>query len=372
VTYSRGGQVVFLAVVGVAVLLMALRRAPSSGTSSRRSRLIAGAGLAAAVAFVAASILMAPYATTRFKQLDSDAQGRLDHWEQGMDFGSDTMTALVFGNGLGSFGRESYVQGPPAGRPGLFLLHEEAGNVAVRSHPGKLSYLDQRVDARYGEALTVSARLRSERGSGLSALLCEKDLVQSRTCGVANLRIPSDGKWHHVAVPITLPQNPSAGWPPRPIRFTLFQGGREGMVEVDDLSLRDAWGQERLRNGDFGEDSAHWIYSSDMHLVWHLKNLWLQVLFEQGVLGVIAYAALLIAGLAGAWRAARRSEWFWPLALALLAFQGVGLIDSVIDSPRFSQLYLSIGLLAWSLGFQRKEPGPRDPPQQPHSRRPDR
>jgi O-antigen ligase len=89
-----------------------------------------------------------------------------------------------------------------------------------------------------------------------------------------------------------------------------------------------------------------------MHLVWHMKNLWLQVLFEQGVAGVLAHAALLLAGLTGAWRAARRSDWFWPFAMSLLAIQGVGLIDSVIDSPRFSQFYLSVALLAWHFGFR--------------------
>jgi O-antigen ligase len=360
VTYSRGGQVVFLAVVSLAMLLQARRQSPAGSLGSGGWRVLGGIGLATAVGFVALSVLLSPYATTRFKQLDSDAQGRLDHWKQGMDFGRSGATALLFGNGLGSFGRESYIQGPPSGRPGVFLLQAEGDDIGLSSHPGKLSYIDQRVEVRYGEVLTVSARLRSAQAQGLSALICEKDLVQSRTCGVANLRMPADGRWHRVEVPVTLPPNPSAGWPARPIRFTLFQGGRAGVVEIDDISLRNSQGRELLQNGDFGEGSAHWLYSSDMHLVWHMKNLWLQVLFEQGVSGVIAYATLLVAGMAGAWRAARRSEWFWPMALALLAFQGVGLIDSVIDSPRFSQLYLSIALLAWSFGFRSAAPAKSD------------
>ena len=131
------------------------------------------------------------------------------------------------------------------------------------------------------------------------------------------------------------------------------------MVEIDDISLRDSGRQELLRNGDFAEGSTHWLYSSDMHLVWHMKNLWLQVYFEQGIFGTVAYAALLLGGLVGAWRAARQNPWFLAFALALLAFQGIGLIDSVIDSPRFSQLYLSIALLAWGFGFQRVAPSAR-------------
>lgn len=351
VTYSRAGQVVFLAVVGASMLLLAIQQSPTASAGSRSGRLLIGFGLASAVALVAGAVLMAPYATARFKQLESDTQVRLDHWQLGMSFGRDHASATLLGNGLGSFGRKSYVEGPPAGRPGLFLLHDEGGNLSVHAHPGKLSYLDQRVDVRHGEPLMVSARMRTTQGRGLQALLCEKDLVQSRSCGVANLRVPTDGQWHRVEAPVTLPVNAYAGWPARPIRFTLFHGGG-GVVEIDDISLRDEQHQELLRNGNFENRAEHWVYSSDMHLVWHMKNLWLQVFFEQGAIGSVAHATLLLAGLAGAWRAVRHSPWLLAFGMAMLAFQGIGLIDSVIDSPRFSQLYLSIAMLAVGFGHR--------------------
>ena len=352
VTYSRAGQVVFLAVVGASVLLLAMQQSLPESARSRSRRLLIGFGLASAVASVAVVVLMAPYATARFKQLEVDTQVRLDHWQQGLGFGRDDASAALFGNGLGSFGRKSYVEGPPMGRPGLFLLHDEGGNLSVYAHPGRLSYLDQRVDVRHGEPLTVSARIRTTQGRGLQALLCEKDLVQSRTCGAANLRVPTDGQWHRVEVPITLPVNAYAGWPARPIRFTLFHGGG-GVVEIDDISLRDEQHQELLRNGNFENRAAHWVYSSDMHLVWHMKNLWLQVFFEQGVIGTIAHATLLLAGVAGAWRAAKYNPWLLAFGLAMLAFQGIGLIDTIIDSPRFLHLYLSIAMLAVGYGHRR-------------------
>lgn len=351
VTYSRAGQVVFLAVVGASMLLLAVQRPLSGNAGSRGGRLLIGVGLASAVALVAGAVLKAPYATARFKQLEGDTQVRLDHWRQGMSFGHRDASATLFGNGLGSFGRMSYVEGSPAGRPGLFLLHDEDGNLSVRAHPGRLSYLDQRVDVRHGEPLTVSARVRTAQGRGLQALLCEKDLVQSRSCGVANLRVPPDGQWHRIEVPVTLPINAYAGWPVRPVRFTLFHGAG-GVCEIDDISLRDGQQQELLRNGNFENRSEHWMYSSDMHLVWHMKNLWLQVFFEQGALGAVAHASLLLAGLAGAWRVARHNPWLLAFGMAMLAFHGVGLIDTVIDSPRFSHLYLSIAMLAVGFGHR--------------------
>lgn len=354
VTYSRGGQVVFLFAVGASVVLLATRHATHAGPSRRFPPWAKAGLLAIAVTIIAGRILDAPYASERFQQLSADARTRLNHWKESLTFGRQDMTTLLFGNGLGSFGRVSYIQGEPKARPGVFDLHRETGNTWLRSHQGSLSYLDQRVRAAYGEPLTVRARLRATEGSGVQALLCEKDLVQSRQCGVASLRTPADGQWHSVSAPITLPFNPQARWPPRPIRFTLYSGGG-GVVDVDDLSVTDAKGHERLRNGDFEAGPAHWLYSSDAHLTWHMKNLWLQVFFELGTVGVAAQVGLLVAGLFGAWRASAAGRpYFMAVAIALLAFQGVGLIDSVIDTPRFAQLYLSLALLGGLFGVRER------------------
>ena len=79
-----------------------------------------------------------------------------------------------------------------------------------------------------------------------------------------------------------------------------------------------------------------WFFASDNHLPWHLENTWLQLAFEQGVLGLAAFAALLLCAgcrAAGAGLRARRSAtprcWRrrWPAFLAL------SLLDSVFDFP---------------------------------------
>ncbi len=354
VTYSRGGQVVFLFAVGVSVVLLTTRSAKHAPPSGRFPMWVEAGLLALAVTIIAERVLDAPYASARFQQLGADAQVRLSHWKEGLSFGHHDATTQLFGNGLGSFGRASYLEGSPKDRPGVFVLHREAGNTWLRSYRGSLSYLDQRIEAAYGERLMIGARLRATEGSGIQALLCEKDLVQSRQCGVTALRTPPDGQWHSVSAPITLPVNPQAGWPPRPIRFTLFSGSG-GVVDVDDLSVTDAQGHERLRNGSFDADPAHWLYSSDRHLTWHMKNLWLQLFFEQGAVGVASQVGLLLAGIFGAWRAASGGRpYFMAVAIALLAFQGVGLIDSVIDSPRFAQLYLSLALFGCMFGKRKR------------------
>lgn len=361
VTFSRAGQVVFLVAVGATVTLLASHR-----FGNARERWLPGAGkgllLIGGVACVASVVLMAPYAGARFATLGEDAGTRVTHWRDGLALSSDGTTALLFGNGMGSFGRTSYLMDDPKTRPGAFTLMRDDGNTWLRVSQGSLSYLDQRIDVSYGERLEVTAKLRAARGGGIELLLCEKDLVQSRACGAARLVVPADGTWHTVSASITLPRNPAAGWPARPVRMTLFSGA--GEVDVDDLSVVDPHGNQRLRNGGFEDGPAHWLYSSDRHLTWHMKNLWLQVLFEQGIVGVAAHAALLVAGVLGAWRAAARGQrYFLAVAIALLAFHGVGLTDSVIDSTRFLQLYLSLALIGAVYGARGLDARPaRTPP----------
>jgi hypothetical protein len=349
VTFSRGGQVVFLfVVVATALLLLGTRQASLRPSGARFVAWVKVLILVGGVCVVAAAVLMAPYATSRFQRLGEDAALRSHHWQEGIGFSHGGAAAAAFGNGLGSFGRESYIQGDPRTRPGMFTLYTDQAEHWLGSQPGSLSYLDQRIDVQYAEPLLLSARMRSVDGKGMQVFVCEKDLVQSRQCGSATLRAPASDQWQRVEVTFSLPTNPQAGWPPRPLRLTLFNGGR-GAVELDDISLKSADGRELLRNGGFEAASSHWLYSSDQHLTWHLKNLWLQVYFESGWAGVLAHAVLLLCALVGVWRAAPTSSpYCLAFAMALLAFQGVGLIDSVIDSPRFLQLYLSLALLACS------------------------
>ena len=52
---------------------------------------------------------------------------------------------------------------------------------------------------------------------------------------------------------------------------------------------------ELLGNGDFQHGNDRWFFTSDRHhLPWHAKNLWLHVYFEQGVLGLLIFSALLV------------------------------------------------------------------------------
>ncbi|MBX9714999.1 MAG: hypothetical protein K2X42_00260, partial [Burkholderiaceae bacterium] len=171
ITFSRGGQVVFLAVVSATVLLLAARPFAGMHRERRPADKWKSALLVCAVGSIAGVVLLAPYATARFDALGADAGVRLAHWREGLAYGSSDTSVVLFGNGMGSFGRQAYVLGDLKSRPGTFELMHQDGNTWLQSRPGALSYLDQRVDVQYAEPLRVSARLRGTQGSGIEVLL---------------------------------------------------------------------------------------------------------------------------------------------------------------------------------------------------------
>ena len=120
------------------------------------------------------------------------------------------------------------------------------------------------------------------------------------------------------------------------------------------MSLLDPNGRELLVNGDFAQALDRWFFSSDDHLAWHIKNLWAQVFFEQGILGLVSWTMLVITAL---WMATRRAvtcrnDHQSLLDAALLAsifsFLVVGLFDSLFDAPRLATLFLLLLLIALS------------------------
>jgi hypothetical protein len=111
--------------------------------------------------------------------------------------------------------------------------------------------------------------------------------------------------------------------------------------------LRDANGGNLLSNGDFARGLDHWFFSNDEHLNWHVKNLPIAILFDLGWLGLAAFGWVAALALWRSGTALLQGDVFaGALFAALSGFLVIGLIDSLIDTPRFLLLFLFLTLLA--------------------------
>ncbi len=132
--------------------------------------------------------------------------------------------------------------------------------------------------------------------------------------------------------------------------MTVLSPGQS--ARIHEVELLDPQGRQVLKNTGFSSGLVHWFPAAQSHfLPWHMDNLYLEILVERGVIGLLVLAALAI----WAWRCLvqglKRGD---PTALALtgsLAGMGVlGLVISVTELPRIAFMLLLVLLTTAQLG----------------------
>jgi hypothetical protein len=201
--------------------------------------------------------------------------------------------------------------------------------------------------------VTVTLRVRSEQPVELHLEVCEKHLLYSGSCLIKHIGVaPTGDKWHAVQAQLDGPEVSRGAWyAPRFVAFAIADATRSTLIELDDLKLYGADGRNLLTNGEFSQEMSRWFFSSERnHLPWHLKNIFVHTLFEQGLCGL----ALLLAMLFGAlwrlvWGNARDHRLAPSIAAAIIGFTTVGLFDSLLDVPRVAFIFYVLLLLGLSL-----------------------
>jgi hypothetical protein len=349
-----------MAVLLLAALALAGARASGAGRAWPASPRWQAAVVACMVATSGAIGVMVggAYMTDRMSTTEGDLQTRLAHWSEGLSvLHSPLQWAL--GVGLGRY-------------PATYeLLHggsDAPGDYAWRGSPqgASLALAAGRHMLGWGELLRVSQRVRVPRQpvqaklevraghpTGLHLELCEKHLLYNGACLIKEVDLPATGAhWQTIEAPLE-GTGVSGGPPfaPRLLSFSVSNKAQGTLLEVRDLRLIDAGGSDLLVNGDFSRGMARWFFSSDRnHLPWHLKNVFVHVLFDQGLFGLGVFVLMLAAGL---WRLAFGSAHGHPLAPAIagaiVGFVMVGLFDSLLDVPRDAFVFYFLLLQALTL-----------------------
>lgn len=348
VTFSRGGQAAFafatlIALAGYGVLI-------------RRGTRHAAVGIVALVAGVVATALVAwPIVSGKFSQsrlatIEQDIGTRTAHWRDALDILAQAGNP-VFGAGAGTFPSAFYWYSAVPGRPATYAFVQSGGNTFLRLGGGESLYFEQLVAVEPGSHYRLQIDLRSTKHpAALTIPVCEKALLYSFTCAWGGIKLRPGGEWQrHEIVVSTDGFGPPGSWLERPVKLSMFNQDAKTLIDVDNVALLDAHGNDLIRNGDFSRGMQRWFFSTDSHLAWHVKNLFVHVLFEQGWIGLAAFLLLLAATLTNLLQRAARDALAVTLLVAIVAFLVVGLVDSLIDEPRLDFLFfwlLSIALVS--------------------------
>lgn len=343
---------VLLALLGVCVAASTLAKPLWPDTLRWQATTAVGMG---AVAAVIAIFGGGDYMSQRFSAGQADLDARLAHWQLGRDMLRTSLDQLL-GKGLGRFPANHFLMANPKEHPGDYRIKHDGGANYLTLTGGKyvqgwgpIFRVTQRVVAP-GKGAFVTARARTEKDVSLVFEVCEKHLLYSQGCLSRQSVIKGrPGVWQPIRMELQGSGATRGDWyAPRFLAFSVALESNGVTVDLDDVTLTNEVGDALLMNGDFSGDMAHWFFSSDYHhLPWHIKNLFLNVLFDQGVLGLIVWSLMLVGAL---WRtsvgSARRHPLAPALAASLVGFAVVGLFDSLLDVPRLAWLYYLLLLMA--------------------------
>ncbi len=318
----------------------------------------ATAGLAVLLAFTTQSAFL----RDRLALTGSDLGVRVAHWRDTLDLMRGDASAMVLGMGLGSFPREFYLAQAVTLRLPAYRLDREpdGGRDFLALAGGAGMFVDQRVDVPAGREVLLRGELRASREPArLAVALCEKSFLTSVRC--VTKTVPATHDWQTFAIPLALPAAAQGRFGLRaPVSLSLHSEAFGTRIDVTSLSLRDG-PAELLGNGSFARAMDRWLMFSDVHLAWRALNTPVQVIFEQGLLGVLAWTAIGLAVLAATVR--RRDAAALAAALsAALGLAAVGLFDTLLDSPRLVVvcalvLWLVLGTEKTVAASSRGEPG---------------
>lgn len=305
--------------------------------------------LGAGTAFGSGSLMQG-----RFTQIDRDSQTRWAHWRQALALMAPGWDSALFGMGLGSFPRlYLFDQGQDAG--GRYAFRSEAGNEFLELSGGQDLRLGQRLELEAGQDYRLSLRYRTAAESAqLYVRLCRRNVVQmmewNPECKTLSRYVESTrGAWQALEWHFNIGEVGSDWRRPgrHPLTLELMNRREYGLmarppaiVDFDDIEILDSEGNDRVSNGDFSRGMDHWFpYCDFNHLPWHIKNLWVDLYFEQGLLGVVAFAGLLGAFFLAVLRAPPGQAFALGAGTSVLAFLTVGLVGTLFDVPRLMVLF---------------------------------
>lgn len=347
--------------------LWPLQGAASMGKAGWRKRALLVTGLLMVMSLVAV-LGGGGYLRDRVATWKEDGQTRLTHWRDGLRLLHGGRQWLL-GKGTGRFVANNFYDGPIGAQVGDYRLRTDETEsflaLAAGKHVlgrGEQFRVSQRISPPAPGPVTVTLVHRTGTDAFLGLEICEKNLIYPDNCsGVNTLLKPqavaegqdgAPGGWQTSQIRIgPVPALGGDWWAPRFVTFSMALDTRGARVDISRISAQDAQGRALLTNGDFNREMAHWFFSSDRHhLPWHIKNVALHVLFEQGLVGLGLLSAAYLLALARLSFGRGRDHPLAPaIVAALIGFGVVGAFDSLLDAPRIGFIFFTLLLLGLGL-----------------------
>jgi VanZ family protein len=346
VTFSRSGYVAYFITLAMVFLIFAIPSVRRHGASIRRTlSLVVGVLLVLAVTV---PVVKGRFATERLSQIDSDIHLRLSHWHDAMGMRSNGLVASVLGEGVGRFPITHYWHSTEEVRAASYSLEIDGAMSHLRIGAGSALYVEQFVAVRPHERYVLALDVRASQPNAMVKVwLCEKWLLTSYDCFSQLIEIGTNaGLWRRHEVVVDSNELGRGSWyGRRPVKLAISNPNDSSAIDVRNVRLESMDRRDLVVNGDFSHGLDRWFFSVDNYWPWHIESLPLVILFDLGWMGGISVTLLVALALWRSFGGVMRGDLAAGAGLAALTgFLAVGVLNSLIDTPRFLMLFL---LLLW-------------------------
>jgi hypothetical protein len=351
VTFSRAGLLALIvngAVLSVALVISFRRHGLALLGGGLRMALLLGSGAAVVVALV----LGGTYFQARLSAARQDWQNRLRQSQKTVEMMRPDMRTKLFGMGVGSYPAVVYERNPQNNRPSAYRFEMDGNKQFVRLFPGIQLYFGQWLGAvRPFEKYRVILNARAHGTGSLTGFLCEKTLQYSFSCAKHSFDLkPSDGwveQQAEIDAEMVGADELHLGWlSRRPVEFAFSNGSKDAVIDVTEVRLLNAAGENLLVNGNFAHGIDRWYFTVDDHTPWQNWNHVVHLFFEQGWFGVASFFIFLVCIFAHLGAQVLRGQWLAAVAMAALSsFLSVGIFGFLFDTPRMALIFVFLALV---------------------------
>ena len=345
-TFSRGAYIAF--VIEFIVLCLGLMFCYKQELATNWKKALWIPVFVILVAAISTPILKGTFIQNRFQQFNEEVDIRSSHWRNSINMMDSDLVTTFFGMGLGSFPRNYFWKSFDEITPATFALQQEQDYSYLQFRGGAPLYIEQNIAAIAHTDYKLQLDYRTySNNSGLNIQICEKAVQHSFNCQGVQLSVKNNAQnWQHFEQTFNT-KNTGAGKNDllvnllsRPVKLILYNGHKDIPIDIKNITLTSSAKTNLIKNGNFSEGMDHWFFTADDHIPWRTENLWVQILFEQGWLGLLTFTLLLLATIIYLYQQLTLRQIHSAVFLSSLAgFIVISVVDSSFDAPKITLLF---------------------------------
>lgn len=291
----------------------------------------------------------------RMDKITGDLNTRLTHWQSVLDSGDNSLKTVFWGNGIGTFPTNYLTTFPEAvSKLGSFSIQENNATNALELGSGADLAFGQRIDAYPGITYTLKGFYKLPKSDSkikahFKFQICERNLIVfekwGQKCGKTKHLFEPTDEYKAFSIEIPSKNIGEKHWLFRQqITFLMRYYQGDDVIAFDKIELFDNYQNQILKNADFTDQMDHWFFYHDFeHLPWHIKNIYLSIYYQVGIIGGLIFLGFILMGLRNLFNCDPEYRLLYISMLSvIIGYLSFGVFGDPLDSARTNMLFFMI------------------------------